>query len=67
MLCGELLRAEQYWGLSTINIHQGQFLKDLAAKTAKPLLDEMTEAQDVYGNWLVRSRCMESFVQNNAY
>ena len=29
---------------------KGQFLTDLAAKTAKPLLDEMTEAQDVYGN-----------------
>ena len=29
---------------------KGQFLTDLAAKTAKSLPDETTEAQDVYGN-----------------
>ena len=29
---------------------KGQFLTDLAAKTVKPLPNEMTETQDVYGN-----------------
>ena len=55
MLRGELPHAEQYWGLSTFKFMsrasvKGQFLIDLTTKTVKPLLDEMTEAQDVYEN-----------------
>ena len=47
--CGTILGAFNIKYTSYASI-KGQFLTDLAAKTVKPLPNEMTETQDVYGN-----------------